>query len=48
MVSKKKILYKSNPKNNIFADISKIKKMRWKPQYNINDIIKDYKKNYKK
>ena len=48
IILKKKILYKLNPKNNIFADISKIKKMRWKPQYNINDIIRDYKKNYKK
>jgi len=48
MVSKKEILYKLKPKNNIFADIAKIKKLGWKPKYDINDIIKDYKKNYKK
>lgn len=48
IILKKKILYKLRPKNNIFADISKIKKLGWKPKYDIKDIIKDYKKNYKK
>ena len=48
IILKKKIFYKSNPKNNIYADISKIKKLGWKPMYDIKDIIKDYKKNYKR
>ena len=45
---KKKISYKSIPQNNIFADITKIKKLGWKPKYDIYDIIRNYKKNYKK
>ena len=48
IILKKKIPHKSKPKNNIFADISKIKKLGWKSRYDINDIIKDFKKNYKK
>lgn len=48
IILKKKIFYNSIPQNNIFADITKIKKLGWKPEYNIYDIISNFKKNYKK
>ena len=47
IINNKKIKYIKKSKNNLFADISKIKNLGWKPKYNINDIIKEYKKKIK-
>jgi len=35
---------KDFPKNNIYANINKIKKIGWKPKYTIFDILKNFKK----
>ena len=34
-----------NPRKNIFADISKLVNLNWKPKYKIIDILNEYKKN---
>lgn len=43
IIQKKKLSYK-NPKNNLYADITKLKNIGWKPKYNIKNILNDYKK----
>lgn len=43
IVQKKKLSYE-NPKNNIYADITKLKNLGWKPKYNIKNILNDFKK----
>lgn len=42
-IQKKKLSYK-NPKNNIYADITKLKSIGWRPKYNIKNILNEYKK----
>lgn len=39
LITKKKIKKTVSPKNNIFANINKIKNLGWKPKYDIIDII---------
>jgi len=41
----KKIYIRKKTKENLFADISKVKSTGWKPTYSIEDIIRDYKNN---
>jgi nucleoside-diphosphate-sugar epimerase len=43
MIQNKKLSYK-NPKNNLYADITKLKNLGWKPAYNIKNILNEYKK----
>lgn len=45
---KRKIILTEKPKNNLFANIKKIKSLGWSPKYNIKDTLKDFKKKYKK
>ena len=44
LMHKAKMKIKDKAKENLYADISKIKKIGWKPIYNIKDILNDYKK----
>ena len=46
VVQKRKINNMEKPKNNLVANINKIKSLGWKPKYNILYIIKNFKKNY--
>ena len=44
LIHNEKINIKVKAKENLYADISKVKKIGWKPIYNIEDILNDYKK----
>ena len=44
IIKEKRIRKVSNPQNNIFADISKLKSLGWRPKYDIFDILKSFKK----
>ncbi len=44
LMHNEKINIKVKAKENLYADISKVKKIGWKPIYNIEDILNDYKK----
>lgn len=44
LIQNKKINMSVPPKNNLVADITKVKRLGWKKKYNIQDIIKEYRK----
>ena len=44
LIQNKKINMSVKPKNNLVADITKVKRLGWKKKYNIQDIIKEYRK----
>ena len=44
IIKKEQMRKASNPQNNIFADISKIKSLGWKPKYDIFDILRSFKR----
>ena len=45
-IQKKKLIFKK-PTNNIYADVTKLKSIGWRPKYNIKDILNEYKKKFK-
>ena len=44
---KKKIVLNEKPKNNLYANIKKIKSLGWKPKYKIVDTLREFKKKFK-